>query len=105
LSIIKPDPDTTCYLWELIRIGPFPLTGGAVLSVLFATFRSIVAYFCSNQGVEQLGPNRAGSFINLIPLFASLLSVWLLGETVRPFHLAGMAMIFAEIGSFSISRG
>ncbi|MCK7503267.1 MAG: DMT family transporter [Desulfobacterales bacterium] len=40
--------------------------------------------------MDLVGPNRAGLFINLIPAFASLLSVWLLGESIQGFHVAGM---------------
>ncbi len=82
------------YLVELATIGPFPLSRGIVLSILYvALFPSIVAYFCWNKGVDLLGPNRAGLFINLIPAFASLLSVFLLGESIEPFHLGGMGLI------------
>lgn len=35
----------------------------------------------------------AGLFINLLPAFASLLSVWLLDESIRWFHIGGMGLI------------
>jgi drug/metabolite transporter (DMT)-like permease len=82
------------YLAELAFVGPFSLSRDIVLSILYvALFPSIVAYFCWNKGVDRVGPNRAGLFINLIPVFASLLSVWLLGESIRAFHIGGMALI------------
>ncbi len=82
------------YLVELAATGPFTLSRDIVLSVVYvALFPSIVAYFCWNKGVDLVGPNRAGLFINLIPVFASLLSVWLLGESIRMFHLGGMGLI------------
>ena len=37
--------------------------------------------------------NRAGLFINLIPAFASLLSVWLLGESIQVYHLGGIGLV------------
>ncbi len=81
------------YLVELAFVGGFALTGPVALSILFvALFPSIVAYFCWNRGVDRVGPNRAGLFINLIPVFASLMSTGLLGESVQGFHLAGMAL-------------
>jgi drug/metabolite transporter (DMT)-like permease len=43
--------------------------------VYFALFPSLVAYFCWNKGVELIGANRAGLFINLIPVFASFMAV------------------------------
>lgn len=82
------------YLAELTIVGPFALGQSAVLSLLYvALFPSIVAYFCWNKGVDRVGPNRAGLFINLIPLFASLLSVWLLGESIQLYHIGGMGLI------------
>jgi drug/metabolite transporter (DMT)-like permease len=82
------------YLTELAFVGPFPLSRDIALSILYvALFPSIVAYFCWTKGVDRVGPNRAGLFINLIPVFASLLSVWLLGESIQIFHIGGMAFI------------
>lgn len=82
------------YLAELAFVGPFTLSRNIALSIIYvALFPSIVAYFCWNKGVDRVGPNRAGLFINLIPVFASLLSVWLLGESIQIFHVGGMALI------------
>lgn len=93
------------YLVELAFAGGFALTGEVALSILFvALFPSIVAYFCWNKGVDRVGPNRAGLFVNLIPVFASLLSTWLLGESVRGFHIAGMALIAGGMALFYQSR-
>ncbi|HSV93575.1 MAG TPA: DMT family transporter [Desulfobacterales bacterium] len=93
------------YLAELAFTGGFALTGEVALSILFvALFPSIVAYFCWNKGVDRVGPNRAGLFVNLIPVFASLLSTWLLGESVRGFHIAGMALIAGGMALFYQSR-
>ena len=93
------------YLVELAFGGGFALTGEVALSILFvALFPSIVAYFCWNKGVDRVGPNRAGLFINLIPVFASLLSTGLLGESVQGFHVAGMALIAGGMALFYLSR-
>jgi drug/metabolite transporter (DMT)-like permease len=93
------------YLAELAARGGFALTREVALSVVFvAIFPSIVAYFCWNRGVDRVGPNRAGLFINLIPVFASLLSTGLLGESVQGFHVAGMALIAGGMALFYLSR-
>ncbi len=82
------------YLVELAATGPFAPSRDIALSILYvAVFPSIVAYFCWNKGVDLVGPNRAGLFINLIPVFVALLSVGLLGESIRMFHLGGMGLI------------
>lgn len=93
------------YLWELHTAGAFELTGGTVLSILYvAIFPSIVAYFCWNRGIDMIGPNRGGLFINLIPVFASLMAIAWLGETLRFFHLAGMGMILGGMILFNSTR-
>ena len=92
------------YLAELAFAGPFTLSRNIALSILYvALFPSIIAYFCWNKGVDRVGPNRAGLFINLIPVFASLLSVWLLGESIRGFHIGGMALIAGGMALFYYS--
>ena len=93
------------YLAELAVTGPFAISRDVVLSILYVTlFPSIVAYFCWNKGVDRVGPNRAGLFINLIPVFASLLSVWLLGESIQRFHLGGMGLVAGGMALFYSTR-
>jgi drug/metabolite transporter (DMT)-like permease len=90
------------YLWELTTIGSFSFSYDIALSIFYvALFPSILAYFCWNKGIDLLGPNRASLFINLIPVFASLLSVWLLDESIQLFHVAGMALILGGMILFS----
>jgi drug/metabolite transporter (DMT)-like permease len=89
---------TPAYVWEYASGDRFDLDIGAVLGLAYvATFASIVAYVCWNQGVKEVGPNRAGVFINLIPVFAALLAIVFLGERVAGYHLAAAALVFAGV--------
>jgi drug/metabolite transporter (DMT)-like permease len=82
------------YLWEMAVAGTFVLTPGVAGSIAYvAIFPSIVAYFCWNRGVAVIGANRTGLFINLIPVFAAILAIVFLDETLMGFHLVGMALI------------
>jgi len=45
----------------------------------------------------MLGANRAGLFINLVPIFGALLAVSILGESFRAYHLAGLALVLGGI--------
>jgi drug/metabolite transporter (DMT)-like permease len=93
------------YIWELSGSGPFAITADVFMSVVYvAVFPSIVAYFCWNRGIELIGPNRAGLFINFIPLFASVLAILFLGEALRSFHILGMLMIFGGMVLFNTAR-
>ncbi len=90
------------YIAELALRGGFPVGAKVLSSILYvATFPSIVAYFCWNGGIDRIGPNRGGLFINLIPVFASGMAVMWLGETLRWFHLVGMALIFGGMVLFN----
>lgn len=60
-------------------------------------FPTIVAFIGFNRGVELIGPNRAGPFFHLIPLFGSLLAILFLGESFRIFHGVGYALILVGI--------
>jgi drug/metabolite transporter (DMT)-like permease len=86
------------YLWELHERGGFALTGATVATLAYyATFPSILAYLFWNRGVSQIGPNRAGLFVHLMPVFGATLSVMFLGETLHGYHLFGAALIFGGI--------
>jgi len=58
---------------------------------------AILAYRFWNSGVQRAGPNAAGFFINLTPLFAALLSAAFLGELPHWYHGAAFALIVAGI--------
>ncbi len=86
------------YLWELFTRGGFTLSVPTVAALAYyATLPSIVAYLFWNRGVAQLGPNKAGLFVHLMPVFGALLSVIFLGERLHAYHFAGAAMIFGGI--------
>ncbi len=78
-----------------------------IFSVLYvAIFPSLLAYFFWNRAVGEVGPNRAGQFIHLIPVFGSLLSVVLLGERLYLYHMWGVLLVALGIflGVFLGSR-
>ncbi len=83
------------YLWELSQTGAMPVSTDTVLAVGYtAIFASLVAYLAWNNGVRVLGPATASLFSYLMPVFAALLSVALLGETLHWYHLAGGSLTF-----------
>jgi drug/metabolite transporter (DMT)-like permease len=78
---------------------PIAWTSPGVLAALafVAIGPSIVAYRCWGLGVASAGPALASIFVNLSPLFAALLSAWLLGEWPRPHHGVAFMLIVAGI--------
>ena len=86
------------YLWEMWNSPPLQLTQSVVLGLLYVGFfPSIFAYFCWNRGIELVGANRAGLYINLIPFFASIMAIIFLGETLQSYHIWGLCLIVAGL--------
>ena len=62
-----------------------------------AIFASMLSQLFFLRGVSLIGANRAGLFINLVPIFAALLAVAILGESFLPYHLAGLTLVLGGI--------
>jgi drug/metabolite transporter (DMT)-like permease len=58
---------------------------------------AIIAYRCWGMGVQKAGPNAAGFFANLTPLFAALMSAAFLGELPHLYHGLAFALIVGGI--------
>ena len=90
------------YLWELNKLGGFTVTPGILLAFLyFGTCPTFLAYLCWNQGIKLAGPNAAGLFINLLPVFAAILAIFFLGERLAWYHFVGMALVFSGMLLFN----
>jgi drug/metabolite transporter (DMT)-like permease len=83
------------YLWELAHGETFALSAGNISLILYtAVFSSVLAYLFWNLGVAAVGANTAGFSHYLIPVFGTVGSVLLLGETIETFHMVAIALIF-----------
>ncbi|MBL0372346.1 DMT family transporter [Rhizobium sp. KVB221] len=74
-----------------------PDTIGWIAILYTGTIPSLLSQIFYVRGVELIGPNRAGLFINAVPVFGTLLSVMLLSEQLQPFHIAALAMVLSGI--------
>ena len=91
------------YLWEYQSAPPLHLTQPVVFSLLYVAFcPSILAYLFWNRGIHEIGANQAGLYINLIPLFASLLAVIFLGERFQGYHIVGIILIASGLLMFNL---
>ncbi|WP_343039195.1 DMT family transporter [Propylenella binzhouense] len=80
------------------RPGAIHLNAEAASGLLYVIiFPSVAAYLCFNRGVELVGPNRAGPFFHLVPLFGTGLAIVLLGEQPALFHAVGAALILSGV--------
>ncbi|KRD51401.1 MULTISPECIES: DMT family transporter [Sinorhizobium/Ensifer group] len=84
--------------WEIgtgTAIAPDPT--GWIIVLYAAIFPSLMSQVLYVRGVEMIGANRAGLFINAIPVFGTLLSVLLIGETFHLFHLVALLLVLGGI--------
>ncbi len=58
---------------------------------------ALLAYRCWGLGVQRVGPNIAGFFVNLIPVFTATLSALVLGDMPQAYHAAAFALIIGGI--------
>ena len=72
-----------------------PSVLGALAYVV--VFPSVLAFWFWGYGVARMGPERAGQFIHLMPVFGPVLAMAILGERIEPAQLAGAVVIFAGI--------
>jgi drug/metabolite transporter (DMT)-like permease len=72
--------------WELAAALLFVAIGPAV-----------IAMRCWGAGVQRAGPTVGAFFINLTPLFATLMSSAFLGELPQLYHIAAFALIVGGI--------
>lgn len=86
------------YLVETAVARPMPASAVAFGMVAYvAVFPSVLAYGFWNRGVGVVGPRRAALFVHLMPVFTALLAIAFLGESLHPYHFAGMALVFGGL--------
>lgn len=85
--------DTVFSISNLLDPG---LRGWAVMSyiIIFPTIAGQIFYA---RGVELIGSNRAGLFINLVPIFGSILAVLVLRENFEAYHALGLVLVIGGI--------
>ena len=86
------------FLYELLQ-GEVVQFGYETLAILICVgiFPSVLAYLFWIKGIMTAGPNTAALFVNLVPIFASLLAVGFLGETFHLYHGISIALTFFGI--------
>ena len=75
----------------------WPTTTGWIIVVLAVLFPSFLAQMFFIRGVELIGPGRAGVFINLVPVFASIMAVAILGESFAAFQAIALGLVLGGI--------
>lgn len=85
-------------IWEIgSGTAIVPDMTGWIIVLYAAIFPSLMSQVLYVRGVEMIGANRAGLFINAIPVFGTLLSVMLVGETFHTFHFIALLLVLGGI--------
>jgi len=75
------------------------LPGRTVIGALvfLGLFPSTLSFIFLGRGIRVLGAVKANITTNTVPVFAALFSVLVLGETLTPVMLLGMAIVIAGV--------
>lgn len=74
-----------------------PNAFGWAITAYMVIFPSILAQIFYIRGVELIGANRAGLFINMVPIFGTLLSVMIIGEDFQAYHAVAIVLVLGGI--------
>ncbi|MGB7182375.1 MAG: DMT family transporter [Burkholderiaceae bacterium] len=84
---------------EMATVGTaMPSLKGWLVLLFVAIFPSYLGQLFYLWGVDRVGPGRAGMYVNLVPVFAALLAVLILGEPFYWYHLAALVLVVFGIG-------
>ena len=75
----------------------WPTREGWAIVVFVGLGPSLISQLFFMRGVELIGPNRAGVFVNLVPIFGAFLAVVLVGEPFRLDNAVALALVLSGI--------
>ena len=81
-----------------------PSAMGWFLVMLVTLLPSFVAQISFIHGVALIGPGRAGVFVNLVPVFASIMAVIFLQEVFELYHALALALVLGGIWLSEIGK-
>ena len=76
-------------VWKTVPISTASIGAIAALALLVSVFGNLLW----NAGNHLIGPARAAIFINLIPVFGTVLAITFLGERLYFYHVAGGTLV------------
>lgn len=87
-----------CYLLELKTGKHMEINIATTLTIGYvALFASVLAFICWTRAIRDVGANRAGPFIHLMPVFSTILAIIFLDEVLLGYHIRGIFLVFSGI--------
>ena len=76
----------------------WPTTWKSWAVILYTTiFPSVIGQALFIRGIELIGGNAAGLFVNLVPIFGAILAVLLLNESFQLYHALALVLVLGGI--------
>ena len=63
---------------------------------------ALISFLLWIKSIKIIGASKSGLFLNLIPIFSSLISIIFLNEIIKLFHIVGALLIF--LGIYIVSK-
>ena len=63
---------------------------------------ALISYILWLKSIQIIGASKAGLFLNLIPIFSSIISILFLNEILKNYHIIGAILIF--IGIYLVNK-
>jgi len=79
----------------------YPTMKGWVIIGLITLFPSFLSQMLYILSVQKIGPARAAVFVNLIPIFSTIMAALVLKEHIQWFHYVALIMV---LGGISLSE-
>jgi drug/metabolite transporter (DMT)-like permease len=81
-----------------------PTSRGWLIALSVTVLPSLVAQLFFMRSVAMIGPNRAGIFINLVPVFAAIMAVIFLEESFETHHSISLVLVLGGIALSELGR-
>lgn len=109
-SLVVVSVDTSIYVLILLATrGPDAFVGVPIESVLLFVLAGVVGTALGRlaifTGIDRVGAAVNTAAVSIRPLFATILAVFLLGETVGVETALGILVVVAGLGLLAISKG
>jgi drug/metabolite transporter (DMT)-like permease len=83
---------------ETAIVGGMPTSAKAWIAILaLATVSSVLAFSSYQYGVKVFGPTITSIMLYVMPIYGVGLAILFLGEALRGYHLAGMALVLLGV--------
>lgn len=75
----------------------WPDTRGWMVVIYTAVFPSILSQVFWMRGLELIGSNRGGIFINIVPVVGSILAILILNEQFHIYHAIALVLVIGGV--------